>query len=56
MDPERDPDPDTTFQLISDPAPAPDLVSDPTWFFSNILDRNFTFVLLPCKVAHYDEI
>ncbi len=28
-----------------------DFVSDPTSFFPNILDINFTFVFLPCKCA-----
>ncbi len=36
-----------TFQLVSDPTPDPLL--DPTWFFSNILDINFTIFFLHCK-------
>ncbi len=40
-------DPDPTFQLVPDP----DLVSDPKYIFYNMLDINFTFVLLPFKCA-----
>ncbi len=32
-----------------DPYPTFQLVLDPTYMFSNILDINFTFVFLPCK-------
>jgi hypothetical protein len=51
-------DPDPTFQLFSDPYPDPDPVSDPTLIFSNILNINFTFVFLlfVCEIAYYDEI
>ena len=38
----------SNFQMVSDPSP--DLVSDPTWFFSSIyFYMNFTFVSPSCK-------
>ncbi len=42
-------DPNPTFQMVSDPYLDPDPVSDPTLFFSNILNINFTFVFPSCK-------
>ncbi len=35
--------------IFSDPDPTFQLVSDPTWIFSNNLNKNFTFVFPSCK-------
>jgi hypothetical protein len=42
------PDPDPTYQWVSDPYPDPNPASDPTWIFSNIHNINFTFVFASC--------
>ncbi len=49
----NDPDPDPTFQMVSNPYPDPDPVSVPTCICSNIHNKHSTFAFPSFKCVRF---